>query len=173
MFVSNCIEIENIDKFFENTKVLENINLKLSKGKIIALLGPDGSGKTTLLRLICGLLCSNKGKIHTLGFNPFKERKNIANLIGYMPQKFGLYEDLTVIENLNLYSKLKNSKKDFDKLLDFTTLKPFKKRLARDLSGGMKQKLGLACALLGEPELLILDEPSVGVDPLSRLELYL
>ena len=88
-----------------------------------------------------------------------------------MPQKFGLYEDLTVIENLNLYSKLKRNNNDYDKLLEFTTLKPFKNRLAGDLSGGMKQKLGLACALLGEPELLILDEPSVGVDPLSRLEL--
>ena len=88
-----------------------------------------------------------------------------------MPQKFGLYEDLSVIENLELYAKIKKAQKNFDELLEFTTLKPFKKRLAGKLSGGMKQKLGLACALLGNPELLVLDEPSVGVDPLSRLEL--
>lgn len=167
----NCIEIKNLEKKFEDTIALDDINLNFEKGKIIALLGADGSGKTTLLRLICGLLCPNKGGIFTLGLNPLKDKEKIVDLIGYMPQKFGLYEDLTVSENLDLYSKLKKNDKDFDKLLDFTTLKPFKNRLAKDLSGGMKQKLGLACALLGNPELLILDEPSVGVDPLSRLEL--
>ena len=166
-----CIEIENLSKNFDNINALENINLKLEKGKIIALLGADGSGKTTLLRLICGLLCESSGKITVLNLSPIKQKQALVNLIGYMPQKFGLYEDLTVIENLILYSKLKKTDDDFDKLLDFTTLKPFKKRLAKDLSGGMKQKLGLACAMLGEVELLILDEPSVGVDPLSRLEL--
>ncbi|MBR3604790.1 MAG: ABC transporter ATP-binding protein [Candidatus Gastranaerophilales bacterium] len=166
-----CIEIKNLNKNFEDTIALKNINLKLEKGKIIALLGADGSGKTTLLRVIAGLLCSDSEKILTLNLNPQKEKDKLVNLIGYMPQKFGLYEDLTVIENLNLYSKLKNNNKDFDKLLEFTTLKPFKNRLAGDLSGGMKQKLGLACAMLGNPELLILDEPSVGVDPLSRLDL--
>lgn len=167
----NCIEIKNLEKKFEDIVALDDINLNFEKGKIIALLGADGSGKTTLLRLICGLLCPNKGKISTLGLNPLKDKEKIVDLIGYMPQKFGLYEDLTVSENLDLYSKLKKNDKNFDKLLDFTTLKPFRNRLAGDLSGGMKQKLGLACALLGNPELLILDEPSVGVDPLSRLEL--
>lgn len=167
----NCIEIKNVTKKFDNNIVLKDINLNFEKSKIIALLGADGAGKTTLLRLIVGLLCAQKGEIITLGFNPKKEKEYIVNLVGYMPQRFGLYEDLTVIENLELYSKLKRSNDDFDKLLEFTTLKPFKTRLAQNLSGGMKQKLGLACALLGEPELLILDEPSVGVDPLSRLEL--
>lgn len=174
--MNNCIKIENLVKTFEGTIALNCINLSFEKGKIIALLGADGAGKTTLLRLICGLLCQDKGKITTLNLNPKYDKEKLVGLIGYMPQKFGLYEDLTVIENLSLYSKLKNNDKsskenDFDKLLDFTTLKPFKNRLARNLSGGMKQKLGLACALLGNPELLILDEPSVGVDPLSRLEL--
>ena len=166
-----CVEIENLNKSFEDKIALENINLKLEKGKIIALLGADGSGKTTLLRTIVGLLCSDSGKILTLNLNPKKQKDKLVNLVGYMPQKFGLYEDLTVIENLNLYSNLKRSGNDFDKLLEFTTLKPFKNRLAGDLSGGMKQKLGLACAMLGNPEILILDEPSVGVDPLSRLDL--
>ena len=166
-----CVEIENLNKNFGDKSALNNINLKLEKGKITALLGADGSGKTTLLRLMVGLLCSDSGKISILNLNPKKEKDKLVNLIGYMPQKFGLYEDLTVIQNLNLYSKLKRSGDDFEKLLEFTTLKPFKNRLAGDLSGGMKQKLGLACAMLGNPEILILDEPSVGVDPLSRLDL--
>lgn len=167
----NCVEIENLNKSFNNTIALNNINLKLEKGKIIALLGADGAGKTTLLRLITGLICADSGKITTLNLDPKLEKEKLIERIGYMPQKFGLYEDLTVIENLNLYAKLKNSKDDFEKLLEFTTLAPFKTRLARALSGGMKQKLGLACAIMGEPELLVLDEPSVGVDPLSRIEL--
>ena len=159
----NSIEIENLKKSFDDKPALDNINLKLEKGKIIALLGSDGSGKTTLIRLIAGLICCDEGKILTLNLNPEKEKNKLVKLIGYMPQKFGLYEDLTVIENLNLYAQLKDSDDDFEKLLEFTTLKPFKKRLAGKLSGGMKQKLGLACAMLGKPELLILDEPSVGV----------
>ncbi len=167
----NCVEIKNLSKNFSEDIALKDINLSFEKGKIIALLGADGAGKTTLLRLIAGLLCPSEGKIITLNLNPQEEKEKLANFIGYMPQKFGLYEDLTVIENLNLYSKLKRTNDDFEKLLNFTTLKPFKNRLAGNLSGGMKQKLGLACALLGSPELLILDEPSVGVDPLSRLEL--
>ena len=167
----NSVEIENLVKKFDDEIALNDINLKFQKGKIIALLGADGAGKTTLLRSLIGLICPNEGKILTLGFNPVEKKEKIVELIGYMPQKFGLYEDLSVIENLNLYAELKNSPKNFDELLNFTTLAPFKKRLARDLSGGMKQKLGLACALLGNPELLILDEPGVGVDPLSRIEL--
>ena len=167
----NCIEIKNLEKKFDNTIALKDINLNFEQDKIIALLGADGAGKSTVLRLIIGLLCQDSGEIITLGFNPKKDKEKIVNLTGYMPQKFGLYEDLTVIENLNLYSKLKKGSNDFEELLDFTTLKPFKNRLAGNLSGGMKQKLGLACALLGNPKLLILDEPSVGVDPLSRLEL--
>ena len=169
--MNNFVEVKNLEKKFNNTKVLQDINFSLKKGMLVALLGADGSGKTTLLRLIIGLLCFDKGDISTLNFNPLNQKSKILKYTGYMPQKFGLYEDLTVIENLNLYSKLKKSNDDFEKLLDFTTLKPFKNRLAGNLSGGMKQKLGLACALLGSPKLLVLDEPSVGVDPLSRIEL--
>ncbi len=174
--MENAIVTKNLSKSFLSDVALDDINLALKKGAIIALLGADGAGKTTLLRLVAGLLCATKGEIVTLELNPKNDsdKEKILNQIGYMPQKFGLYEDLTVEENLNLYSKLKRNSANyanFDKLLEFTTLKPFKKRLAQDLSGGMKQKLGLACALLGEPKLLILDEPSVGVDPLSRLEL--
>ena len=167
----NSVEIRNLNKKFNDIIALEDINLTFKKGSTVALLGADGAGKTTLLRLIVGLLCPDSGSITTLNLNPKKDKQILVSHLGYMPQKFGLYEDLTVIENLNLYSKLKNNNNDFEKLLDFTTLKPFKNRLAKDLSGGMKQKLGLACALLNKPKLLILDEPSVGVDPLSRLEL--
>ncbi len=167
-----CIEVENLSKNFEDTIALKNINFSIEKGKIIALLGADSSGKTTLLRLICGLLCQDEGKIRVLNFNPQKDKENLSDFLSYMPQKFGLYEDLSVIENLNLYKQLKNTDDDFDTLLDFTGLKPFKNRLAMNLSGGMKQKLGLACALLGKPKVLILDEPSVGVDPISRQELF-
>ena len=101
----NCIEINNLTKTYDNHEVLKNINLKLKNKKIIALLGADGSGKTTLLRLIIGLICPTKGEILTLNFNPVTNKNNLVKLIGYMPQKFGLYEDLTVIENLKLYSK--------------------------------------------------------------------
>lgn len=169
--MENAIEIKNLVKSFENQKALDEINLTIEKGKIIAILGADGSGKTTLLRVIIGLLCIDRGEISVLNFNPEISKKELVKMLGYMPQKFGLYEDLTVIENLNLYSKLKKAENNFDELLEFTNLKPFKNRLAKNLSGGMKQKLGLACALMGEPKLLVLDEPSVGVDPLSRIEL--
>ena len=170
--MTNCVEIKNLSKNFENIKALKEINFSIEKGKIIALLGADGSGKTTLLRLICGLLCQNEGEIKVLNLDPLKDKEKLSDFLSYMPQKFGLYEDLSVIENLNLYKKLKNTNEDFDELLSFCGLKPFKNRLAMNLSGGMKQKLGLACALLGKPKILILDEPSVGVDPISRLELF-
>ena len=169
--MKSAVKIENLTKKFDNKIALDKINLEFSKGKIIAILGADGSGKTTLLRVIIGLLCQDEGEIRTLNLNPNFEKELLVSSIGYMPQKFGLYEDLTVIENLKFYSKLKNAEDNFEKLLEFTTLKPFENRLAGKLSGGMKQKLGLACALLGKPKLLVLDEPSVGVDPLSRIEL--
>lgn len=171
------IEIKNLTKkFADNEPALNNLNLNIEKGKITGLIGPDGAGKTTLIRLIAGLLTPTEGQILTLGLNPATQKKIINGKIGYMPQRFGLYEDLTVIENLNLYANLREIKTDkqeeiFDKVLEMTDLKKFTQRLAGALSGGMKQKLGLACTLLGTPELLLLDEPSVGVDPISRREL--
>ncbi len=175
--MNNCIDIVNLTKKFSDTDIaVDNLSLGIEEGKITGLIGPDGAGKTTLIRLITGLLTPTEGKITTLGMDSVKDYKQICARIGYMPQKFGLYEDLTVMENLNLYSDLKgiapNDKKDiFEKLLTMTSLSKFTDRLAGALSGGMKQKLGLACTLLGSPELLLLDEPSVGVDPISRREL--
>lgn len=176
--LTDSVEINNLIKIFPNTDspAIDNLTLGIEKGKITGLIGPDGAGKTTLIRLIAGLLTPSEGKISTLGLDPTTQKNLINQKMGYMPQKFGLYEDLSVIENLTLYSELKGiSKKDkaaiFHKLLTFTDLEQFQERLAGDLSGGMKQKLGLACALLGTPEILLLDEPSVGVDPISRREL--
>lgn len=171
--MTNAVEIKNLTKSFDKgkTNAIDDLSLNIEKGKITGLIGADAAGKTTLLRLIIGLLIAQSGEILTLGENPFTQKEILNTKIGYMPQKFGLYEDLTVIENLNLYADLKDVEKNFDKLLEFTDLKRFQDRLAGALSGGMKQKLGLACALLGEPEFLVLDEPSVGVDPISRREL--
>lgn len=173
------VHITKICKTFpgSDTPALDAINLDISAGEMLGLVGPDGAGKTTLIRLISGLLLADSGSITVFGYNTEQEAQKIHSDLGYMPQKFGLYEDLTVIENLRLYADLRQitGQKRHDKfkqLLKFTSLQPFQKRLAGQLSGGMKQKLGLACALLGEPRLLVLDEPSVGVDPISRRELW-
>ena len=208
----NTVEIKKLIKTFGKITALDNLSLNIEKGKITGLIGADGAGKTTLLRTIIGLLIPDKGDISTLGFNPVTQKDELTPLIGYMPQKFGLYEDLTVIENLMLYADLKGIEigvngdnkvngnepltrirnsltlkrllplphgargevppvNAIEKMLEFTKLAPFQDRLAGALSGGMKQKLGLACTLLGNPEFLLLDEPSVGVDPISRRDL--
>jgi len=171
--VANSVEIKNLVTVFPDsvTPAIDNLTLSIERGKIIGLVGPDGAGKTTLLRTIIGLLTPTSGNIKTLDMDPKTQRDILNTKIGYMPQKFGLYEDLSVIENLELYADLKDAPHDFDKMLQFTNLKKFLDRLAGKLSGGMKQKLGLACVLLGNPEFLLLDEPSVGVDPISRREL--
>ena len=168
--------ITNLVKKFGDNTAINDISVSLEEGKIIGLVGPDGAGKTTFIRLLLGLLLPTSGNIEVLGLNPATDVDELHKYIGYMPQKFGLYEDLSVIENLNLYADLKNISREekdatFKMLLDFTGLQPFQTRLAGNLSGGMKQKLGLACALLGKPKFLLLDEPGVGVDPISRREL--
>jgi len=173
------VEICNLSKIFspELPPALTEINAVIPKGEIVGLVGPDGAGKTTLIRLIAGLLLPSQGHITVSGYDTVKQAEYIHYLTGYMPQRFGLYEDLTVIQNMNLYADLRGvvgaeRLAIFEKLLKFTGLAPFTTRLAKDLSGGMKQKLGLACALIKKPTLLLLDEPSVGVDPISRRELW-
>ncbi len=156
---------------------LDELSLEMRGGAVLGLVGPDGAGKTTLARMLAGLLAPTSGKITVLGLDPIAQAEELRAALGYMPQKFGLYEDLTVRENLDLYASLREVKgaareEAFGRLLGFTGLEPFTARLAGRLSGGMKQKLGLACTLLGEPAALILDEPSVGVDPISRRELW-
>jgi ABC-2 type transport system ATP-binding protein len=174
-----AIEILGLVKRFQaqGTPALDGITTTIAPGTITGLVGPDGAGKTTLLRSLAGLLQPSEGTVRLLGLDPFAEGDALRERIGYMPQKFGLYEDLTVLENLTLYADLRGvigeaRHEAFDRMLAFTGLAPFTDRHAGKLSGGMKQKLGLACSLLGTPEVLLLDEPGVGVDPISRRELW-
>jgi len=171
------IEIAALVKTFGTSAAIDQLNAQVLAGMITGLVGPDGAGKTTLIRLLAGLLLPTSGSIKVLGFDPTTEPEEIRTRIGYMPQRFGLYEDLTVRQNLNLYADLRNvvgeeRTESFERLLTFTDLKAFQARKAGALSGGMKQKLGLACALVSKPELLLLDEPGVGVDPISRRDLW-
>lgn len=161
----------------ETVRALDNVSFDARHGTLTALVGPDGAGKTTLIRLIAGLIAPDEGTLSVLGLDVVKEPQAVQDRIGYMPQKFGLYEDLTVQENLDLYADLHGigvaeRQRQYARLLEMTALAPFTRRLAGQLSGGMKQKLGLACTLVRSPELILLDEPTVGVDPLSRRELW-
>lgn len=158
-------------------QALENVSIQVPTGALVALVGPDGAGKTTFLRLVTGLMRAQTGSLSVLGLDVAKHPQQVQDRISYMPQRFGLYEDLSVQENLDLYADVHGVTQEirrerFARLLDMTDLAPFTARLAGKLSGGMKQKLGLACTLVRSPGLLLLDEPSVGVDPLSRRELW-
>jgi ABC-2 type transport system ATP-binding protein len=158
-------------------QALEGVSLEAPRGMLTALVGPDGAGKTTLIRLAAGLLHADSGELLVLGIDSAKDPQQIQDRISYMPQRFGLYEDLTVAENIDLYADLHGVTPEaraerYPRLMEMTNLGRFRDRLAGKLSGGMKQKLGLACTLVRSPELLLLDEPTVGVDPLSRRELW-
>ena len=166
------IQLNNLVKRFAgmDKPAVAPLNCTIRKGYVTGLVGPDGAGKTTLMRMLAGLLKPDEGSASVLGLDPIEDDGALHAMLGYMPQKFGLYEDLTVMENLNLYADLRSvtgetRQKTF-------SLGPFTDRLAGKLSGGMKQKLGLACTLVGEPKVLLLDEPGVGVDPISRRELW-
>lgn len=158
-------------------QALDGVSLEAPKGMLTALVGPDGAGKTTFIRLAAGLLRATGGSLTVLGVDAAVDPQGIQDRISYMPQRFGLYEDLTVAENIDLYADLHAVSQEaraerYPRLMEMTALGPFRQRLAGKLSGGMKQKLGLACTLVRSPELLLLDEPTVGVDPLSRRELW-
>jgi ABC-2 type transport system ATP-binding protein len=161
----------------EIVNALDRVSIDVLPGSLAALVGPDGGGKTTLIRLAAGLLRADSGNLHVLGIDVAQDPQAVQSRIAYMPQRFGLYEDLTVRENLDLYADLHGltaagRRLAYPRLMEMTALGPFTERLAGQLSGGMKQKLGLACTLVQSPELLLLDEPTVGVDPLSRRELW-
>jgi ABC-2 type transport system ATP-binding protein len=158
-------------------RAIDGVSFEASRGELTALVGPDGAGKTTLMRLAAGLLRADAGSLKVLGVDVAADPQQVQDRISYMPQRFGLYDDLTVAENLDLYADLHGvSVADrahrYPELMEMTALGPFTTRLAGQLSGGMKQKLGLACTLVRSPQLLLLDEPTVGVDPLSRRELW-
>jgi ABC-2 type transport system ATP-binding protein len=172
-----AVELAGVSKRFGGLEALEGIDGRMLAGRLTGLVGPDGAGKTTLMRLMAGLMAPTAGRITVAGLDAVRDSARLPEHVGYMPQRFGLYEDLSVLENLRLYAELKglepgSHRETFDSLLDFTRLGPFTTRLAGRLSGGMKQKLGLACALMGRPDVLLLDEPGVGVDPVSRQELW-
>ncbi len=172
-----AVIIDGVVKNFGKVEALRGFNAQIHYGRLTGLVGPDGAGKTTLMRIMTGLLVPNDGSVTLAGFDVVTDNTAIHIASGYMPQRFGLYEDLSVMENMRLYAQLRGMDADhhsdiFEDLLDFTRLGPFTERLAGKLSGGMKQKLGLACALMAKPRVLLLDEPSVGVDPVSRQDLW-
>jgi ABC-2 type transport system ATP-binding protein len=174
---ASAIRTENLTKVFSGYRVLDGLALDIKKGEIYGLVGPDGAGKTTIMRILAAVLDPTSGEAIVAGHSVLTEGERIKEKIGYMPQRFGLYEDLTVMENIVFYADLYDVPKSerperIERLLGFSNLTPFKERLAGRLSGGMKQKLGLACALIHTPEVLFLDEPTNGVDPVSRRDFW-
>ncbi len=174
--MENVISIRNLSKNYGDLKALDNINIEIKSKTIFGLVGPDGAGKSTLIRILCGLLKPDSGEVDILGINLSHGIDRIKNDIGYLSQKFSLYTDLTVDENIEFLADihgLKDFKKRRDELLQFTRLTKFRKFLAGKLSGGMKQKLALACTLIYRPRIIFLDEPTTGVDPVSRREFWI
>jgi ABC-2 type transport system ATP-binding protein len=171
------IKTVNLTKSFGSTIAVERLNLDIRKGELYGLVGPDGAGKTTTMRLLTAIMDTTSGDASVAGHSILSEGELIKEKIGYMSQRFGLYEDLTVMENIIFYADIyevpgKERAARTERLLGFSNLTPFKDRLAGKLSGGMKQKLGLACALIHTPEVLFLDEPTNGVDPVSRRDFW-
>jgi ABC-2 type transport system ATP-binding protein len=171
------IQTTNLTKTFNSLTAVKDLNLEVKTGEIFGLVGPDASGKTTTLRMLCGILPPDRGEAKVAGCDIRKEAELLKGKVGYLPQRFGLYGDLTVLENIHFYADLyqvskKGRGERIERLLRFANLSPFVKRRAQDLSGGMKQKLGLICALIHTPQVLFLDEPTTGVDPLSRRDFW-
>jgi ABC-type multidrug transport system ATPase subunit len=169
------IKIENLSKKYAKVNALKNISLEVKKGEIFGLIGPDGAGKTTMMRIITTLLEFDSGNVSVCGLDPIKEYKELRKKLGYMPGRFSLYQDLTVKENLEFFASIFETtvEKNYDLIKDiYSQIEPFKDRKAGNLSGGMKQKLALSCALIHKPELLVLDEPTTGVDAVSRAEFW-
>jgi ABC-2 type transport system ATP-binding protein len=173
----SMVEVKNVTLRFNLVEAVKDVSFSVAKGNIFGFVGSDGAGKSTLLRLIATMIKPTSGEIYISGLNVLTDKQKIKQLIGYMPQRFGLYQDLTVDENIDFFMDVfgiarTERKKRKEKYLGFSNLLPFVDRQAGNLSGGMKQKLGLACVLSHEPQLLILDEPTNGVDPVSRQEFW-
>jgi len=169
------IKIENLKKSYGEIDAVREISFEVAKGEMFGLVGPDGAGKTTTIRILCGLLNPDKGTATLIDKDIAKEKQAVQNQIGYLSQRFSLYGDLTVDENIEFFADIhnvKNYKSRRDELLEFTRLTNFRDRLADNLSGGMKQKLALACSLIHKPQILFLDEPTTGVDPVSRRDFW-
>jgi ABC-2 type transport system ATP-binding protein len=175
MNIDLAINIEDLHKNFGNVKAVQGIVYNIRKGELFGLVGPDGAGKTTTIRMLCGLVKPDSGSATLLDMDIVKDKNKIKDHIGYLSQRFSLYGDLTVDENIEFFAEIHNVN-DFEnrrnELLEFTRLTPFRTRLADNLSGGMKQKLALACSLIHKPQILFLDEPTTGVDPVSRRDFW-
>lgn len=169
------IKVENISKSYNDVLALKNISFEVNKGELFGLIGPDGAGKTTLMRILMTLLIQDEGIAEMAGLDVIKEYKKIRKFVGYMPGRFSLYQDLTVEENLEFFATVFGTtiRENYDLIRDiYVQIEPFKTRRAGKLSGGMKQKLALSCALIHKPEILVLDEPTTGVDAVSRKEFW-
>jgi ABC-2 type transport system ATP-binding protein len=173
----SVVSVKELYKYFDNVKALDGVSFDIKPGEIFGLLGPDGAGKTTLLRILAGVMKATSGTVEILGKDITIDIEAAKQHIGYLSQKFSLYPDLTITENIDFYSRLfkisqRESRVRKNRLLEFSRLSPYINRRTRYLSGGMKQKLALVCALIHTPQLLILDEPTTGVDPISRREFW-
>lgn len=170
-----ALRVNNISKLYKDKSALKNISFEVKKGEVFGIIGPDGAGKTTLFRILTTLILPNTGEVKVGDFDIIKDYRKIREIIGYMPGRFSLYQDLSVEENLEFFASVFNTtiKENYDLVKDiYSHIEPFKKRRAGDLSGGMKQKLALSCALIHKPQILFLDEPTTGVDPVSRKEFW-
>src|SRR5205823_5787043 len=174
-FAMASISLDRVTKRYGTTTAVNELSFSVERGEMFGLIGPDGAGKTTTIRLICGLLPATSGTVRVLDLDPVRDHRRLTDSVGYLSQRFSLYGDLSVDENIAFFAEI-HGVRDFaarrDRLLELTQLAPFRARLAERLSGGMKQKLALACTLVHEPELIILDEPTTGVDPVSRREIW-
>jgi drug efflux transport system ATP-binding protein len=173
--MESAIEFANVQKRYGQVEALRGVSFSVGRGEMFGLIGPDGAGKTTAIRAICGLLHVDAGSIRVLGEDPVKDHRAITGSVGYLSQRFSLYGDLSIDENIAFFAEI-HGVRDYrgrrDRLLEMTQLTPFRGRLADQLSGGMKQKLALACTLVHEPKVILLDEPTTGVDPVSRREFW-
>ena len=170
-----AVSVQQLCKAYGKIQALRNLNFTVSQGELYGIIGPDGAGKTTLFRILTTLMLADKGIAQVMGYDVVKDFRKIRNIIGYMPGKFSLYQDLTVEENLNFFATVFNTtiQENYHLVEDiYKQIEPFKKRMAGKLSGGMKQKLALSCALIHKPQVLFLDEPTTGVDPVSRKEFW-
>ena len=174
-----AVEINNVSKKYDKVVAVRDLSMSIEPGEMFGLIGPDGAGKTTTIRMMCGLLKPNSGSVRVLGRDPVKEHRQVTQALGYLSQRFSLYGDLSVDENISFFAEIHGlSMRDpeirdrRERLLELTQLVQFRGRLADQLSGGMKQKLALACTLVHEPRIILLDEPTTGVDPVSRREFW-
>ena len=173
--MSAAIQFSRVTRRYGTTEALSSLTLAVECGEMFGLIGADGAGKTTAIRLMCGLLHANAGEVRVFGLDPADQHRYVTEKIGYLSQRFSLYGDLTIDENIAFFAEVHGVASYHDRrdhLLEITQLKPFRARRADRLSGGMKQKLALACTLVHEPQLLLLDEPTTGVDPVSRREFW-